>query len=211
MSLIPWLRDRDLNVPKALEMLQRSYERRKREDIDNILSWKPPRNYEELFPYEICGRSKDRCPLLIMPAGQWDFRSAVDKGEKDAFVRHFEQMFVKTIKSMDEINAALEPGMTPVTQCIMVGDFNGFSVRQLASVASVQACIAVTQMFKDNYPDLMSSLCFINVPRAFWVFSPSSSLFFLLDFCQIFKFLHLRILGNVNNSFSPRLPLTNCP
>jgi hypothetical protein len=170
MSLIPWLRERDLNIPKALDMIKKHYEWRKQEDIDNILLWKPPRNYDELFPYSICGRSKDRNPLLIMGFGKWDFRDAIEKGEKKEWVRYVDQMVAKAHENMDESNATLEPGMTPVTQCILICDFKDFSLRQVTSVGTVQALIEVTKLFVANYPDLMAKVYYINTPRAFSVF-----------------------------------------
>jgi len=38
---------------------------RKNNDIENILSWKPPQILPDEFPYEISGFDKEGCPGLL--------------------------------------------------------------------------------------------------------------------------------------------------
>jgi hypothetical protein len=170
MAMVRWLRAREMHMGKSLEMFKKSHEWRVNEDIDNVLTWKPPESYANMFPFEISGRSKEGCPVVIIPFGKWDARSACEAGEKAQFLRRIDQMFALTYKDMYETSDALPENETPVTQCVIIVDFEGFGLRQLTSYMSVQTLMEAVSRFEGNHPEILKAMYFVNAPRVFSIF-----------------------------------------
>ena len=51
-----------MNVDKADAMLRKSLKWREENNIDQILEWKAPEVYSQLYPIEFCGHDKYGCP-----------------------------------------------------------------------------------------------------------------------------------------------------
>jgi len=62
LQCLAWLRARELDVPKASEMLRKCLAWRKEEDFDSILEWEPPPHYLSEYPYEIVGEDYEGHP-----------------------------------------------------------------------------------------------------------------------------------------------------
>lgn len=67
--------------------------------------------------------------VATVPFGKWDIRKAISLGMKSELHRHIDQVFETAMKFMEHRS-------TPenmYTQFIIILDFEGFSLRQLAS------------------------------------------------------------------------------
>jgi len=167
MALLRWLRARDLNLQKADDMLRKSLIWRKEMDIDNVLTWKQPAWMEQFFQYEICGHSRDGSPVIVFPFGKWDVRRAVELGEADKWLRLTDQLYARGLEAMNKVNEGMSPDGHPVSQMIIVVDWRGFSMRQFASMTSMQTMMELCSRFEANYPETIKIVYYLNTPRVF--------------------------------------------
>jgi len=106
-------------------------------------------------------------PVLLLPVGCWDLRETIENGD---LVPSFRA--VLRVHERMEFEAALaeERFGKPVTQVVIVIDFQQFSSRQLTCRTVVQGLSEFLSIMESNYPEILKSCVFINTSRLFSLF-----------------------------------------
>jgi hypothetical protein len=160
-----WLRARDLNVNKAEAMIRKSFEWRKVNKIDTLLtSWTPPAEYVNKFAFEISGYDKEECPIIIVPFGNWDVRTAVDEGNGKTFLKYNQ---ILQIAMVDDAKLKMRQQDKYISQFNGIFDMSGFSLRQVTSMACIEVHMESVRQYEDNYPETLKSAYVVNAPRIF--------------------------------------------
>ena len=73
--------------------------------------------------------------VAVIPFGKWDVRKAVADGQKDVYLRYFDQLCEKALEIMKTRNKS-RPANDPLTQMMVIFDLEGFSIRQISSKGS---------------------------------------------------------------------------
>ena len=68
-------------------------------------------------------------------------RKAVADGQKDVYLRYFDQLCEKALEIMKNRNKD-RPANDPLTQMMVIFDLEGFSIRQISSKGSKSALCA---------------------------------------------------------------------
>ncbi len=89
-----------------------------------------------LYKFNIRISKNKLLAVIILPFGKWNVRKIVEAGKKKEWLRHVDQMFALAYEDMYKINDVAEPGATPISQCVIIVDFDGFGIRQLTSILS---------------------------------------------------------------------------
>jgi hypothetical protein len=71
----------------------------------------------------------------LIPFGVWDVRRVIESGEKGIWLKYTDLLFGKIFKIMRD-NTETGNWSHPITQFIVIFDFKGFTMRQLASFGS---------------------------------------------------------------------------
>jgi hypothetical protein len=97
------------------------------------MEWLPPPHFRTQFYWEIVGEDREGCPIVALPIGVWDFRKAINAGEREDWLRYMDQLFSSLCERMRKNSkiCGLE-----VTQFILIADYSKFSLRQLTSIGS---------------------------------------------------------------------------
>jgi len=165
LFLLRWIRARDLNLDAAKEMLAQSLKWREENDIENILSWEPPSEFLDICALEFLGYDNGNAPVIYSPFGRWDLKKVVNKGQKDTFIRYYDQVFEKSFSRM---KGKTIPGENwPVSQFVFLVDMKGLSMRTLASMGAVDMCVQTVLRFENNQPETLKALYVINANLVF--------------------------------------------
>jgi len=162
LYLLPFLRNKKLNVQDAKDSLLKTLKWRKEYNIDNVLN--EELELEKQMPYSLDGVSKEGNPVLIARAGQWDARRIVLSGKMTEGKRVVHKILEKCSKLTRDLTAMTKKN---ITQGIAVVDLSGYSIRQHACVQCVPIYIEIVIAFDSYYPQLAKEMILINTPRVF--------------------------------------------
>ncbi|CAG7679805.1 unnamed protein product [Allacma fusca] len=162
-NLVRWLRAREGNVEQAEAMLRKNMEWRKEEGLDTILKRCVPDFMLREFPFQITGFDKDGDIVAVIPYGQWDFRSLVEKGQKMEFVNYINYIIEFAYKFLQS-RSSLE---TIYNKVILILDLQGFSISQVLSKPTIQMLLEMLQSLEDNHPECLKRAFLINAAKVF--------------------------------------------
>ncbi|CAG7721231.1 unnamed protein product [Allacma fusca] len=163
LSLLRFLRARELNLNKSEEMLRKHINWRAENQVDNILNEQIYPQFFEDFPVKLSGRDKEGYLVATAPVGKFDFRSMVESGLKDEFVLFVVQWFERVLDICDQMSTKEKF----YSQLCVVFDFEGFEYKQLASKAVISMVIELIQIFEANYPEILRVVWIVNAPAIF--------------------------------------------
>lgn len=130
-QLIRWLRARNLEVDKALDMLKISLEWRRENKVDGILEREEvPKEVQRMTPFANLGVDKNGYPIILLPMGRHDGRTLLEKYGADTCFK-FNTINCEKVRNMLR-KASEEQGRT-VTQIVEIIDLEGYNYRQLTS------------------------------------------------------------------------------
>jgi len=168
MHLIRWIRARDHNLDKGALMLRKHLDWRLQNDIDNILSWRPPNDLSSHFRFEIFGYDKDTCPIIYVPFGKWDLRthlSAEGEAHKQDTIRLCFYYFEQVYQYLEERST----GKT-LKKFSAIADMEGLGFMQFTSVNVVDGIIQCVRAFEASFPETLNVLFIVNAPAVFSIF-----------------------------------------
>jgi hypothetical protein len=121
--LIRWLRARNLDVPKAEEMLRASMEWRKANQVDGILERDAvPDDIAKDAPFAWCGNTREGLPIFLSPMGKHDMRKFLEKYGRE----RCEQIQMINMEKISMLLKLLsEEQGKKITQFVEILDFNG--------------------------------------------------------------------------------------
>ncbi|CAG7785557.1 unnamed protein product, partial [Allacma fusca] len=141
-----------------------SIEWRRENDIDQILSWDPTPEYRYEYPYHI-GTTRDNGLFVILLPGRVDVKAASQTAESSEYFQKYLNMILA------EITLALkdrkDSGGIPVTQVVLIADFEGFSYTSMLSVAVFRLIKIFASTFDANEPERLKIGYIINASRVF--------------------------------------------
>eukprot|EP01137_Pigoraptor_chileana_P034755 Opistho-2@27774 len=162
--LLRFLRAREFNLERTMELLLKSLEWRKENNVDEIYkSWEAPEVFVDYFPGGWGKPDKEGRPVFIMRLGQIDIKGIVrSAGERSVL----KQMIKFNEEAMKNIDTATENSGKPILDCTCLVDLEGLSLRHLwrPGLSLIQKMI---QIDSNNYPETMSRLVIVRAPRIF--------------------------------------------
>ncbi|XP_064461183.1 SEC14-like protein 2 [Ornithodoros turicata] len=166
--LLRWLRARDFNAGKAEQMIREHIVWREHYDTDNILDGpESPLVLRKYYPGGLIGPDRDGCPVWIIPFGISDLKGILMSVTRGEMMKHVIRSFEVGETYMKKQSKLL--GRTIETQ-IFVFDFDGFSLRSIASKAVLDFITDLMSLFENNYPERLKAAYVVNAPRIFPMF-----------------------------------------
>ncbi|ODN04859.1 SEC14-like protein 2 [Orchesella cincta] len=159
-----WIRAREWQLNRAEEMLRKSIQWRKENDINCIRKWEPEcASVPVDYPIEISGFDKIGCPVVIIAFCHWDVRKGVEAGHAQEMIRHIDQaleIFEITMKQRSTPDK-------PVTQISLIFDMYNLSFWQLASMKTIETILEVVRRYEANHPEILHKAYVVNASRIF--------------------------------------------
>jgi len=166
--LLPWLKAHQMDVKNAGNMLRNSMEWRKKMDMDGILEWEAPEDFQKSFPFQICGFDNDGDQFGVVTWQKWDIQGfldsiPIDKGEKH--IRYFFQQLEIVKKIMKEHSTEEKI----ISSGALIVDMEGLAITQFAAKEIIEVILATTQTYEANYPYFLKQAIVVNAPKIFTV------------------------------------------
>ena len=98
---------------------------RETQNIDQLMSWKPPTVIQNYYPGGFAGYDKEGSPVWVIPFGRADVRGMLNGAGKDDFL-NFTIKIVETSLALMRLKTKETP--SPVTQHVFIFDLDGFSL-----------------------------------------------------------------------------------
>ncbi|CAL8111774.1 unnamed protein product [Orchesella dallaii] len=158
-TLLRFLRAREGDIPKAEEMLRKSLDWRKENNVSSYINWKPPTVIAEDFRFNYLGLDKDGYAVMFLPIGRWCIREKIEKGHKDdawLFRFHLLETFIHHVEQSTQ------------KQFVIILDLSECSYKKVAHYETIQLLLAAFRDFEANYPERLRAAYVIRAP---WVFS----------------------------------------
>lgn len=166
-QLIRWLRARNLDEEKAVQMLKLSLDWRKEYKVDGIMERETvPKEVQRMTPYANLGVDKDGYPILLLPLGRHDGRTLLESHGADTCFRYNIINCEKVMEMLRKVSK--EQGRT-VTQIVEIIDLEGYNYRQLTSRLCREFMIKMQTSLDANYPELLRYALVINAPKIFHI------------------------------------------
>jgi len=166
--LIRWLQARSLNVDQAEEMLIKSLEWRKENNVDGIEEREQiPEKYKPMYPFAICGHDSEGAPMLIFPVGRQDSLALLEQESVDTIVR-YNIILMETICALMRKNSQLVG--KPVYQFNEILDLEGLDYNRVTSRKFIEMMMKIQKIFNDNYPEMFKKVLAVNAPKVFAIF-----------------------------------------
>ncbi|CAG7834013.1 unnamed protein product [Allacma fusca] len=163
LSLLKWLRARDLDMDKAEKMLRKSSDWRKKNQIESILSYEFPTDMTKEFPFQISGIDSEGCFIVVVPFGQWDFRKFSESGKKHLVLTYVDYLLELLVTVLKKRSCPA----SVILQAVIILDYDGFSLRQITSKQNVEMLIQILSQIESNRPEMLKRAYIINAPRVF--------------------------------------------
>ena len=98
---------------------------RETQNIDQLMSWKPPTVIQNYYPGGFAGYDKEGSPVWVIPFGRADVRGMLNGAGKDDFL-NFTIKIVETSLALMRLKTKETP--SSVTQHVFIFDLDGFSL-----------------------------------------------------------------------------------
>jgi len=159
--LVRWLQVQNFNVNKAEGMLRKSLKWRQDNDIDSILEWVPPPNFDKAFPSEVCGYDAEGNAILVIPMKYFKV-SIFSEIEKSDYIKYRVQFIEKMLLGMRTRNR--ETGQNG-NRIISIHDLEGFNLYSVLTARTLDYLKEVGKIIDDNYPDITKAAYVTYAPR----------------------------------------------
>jgi len=171
--LIRWIRAREMDLDKAEDMLRKSMQWRKDNEIDSILKGGLDPELVEKFPYYLDGEDKQGRPVISMPFGSWDIRGFIEENGPERFVKYTNQLLENLVLGIKcrtfekEKKIDNENEQQPCVQFVIISNLAGYSFRQLANMKAIQSILQMISVYEAHYPETLGQCITINAPAVF--------------------------------------------
>lgn len=163
-TLLRFLRARDFNVEKALQMLQESLKWREENDIDQMLNeYKAPPVIAKYFLGAWHQTDKQNCPIYILRLGQMDVKGLLKSIGEEMLLKHALHICEEGLQLIDQ--ATNKTGKA-VTNWSLLCDLEGLSMRHLWR-PGVKALLKIIETVEKNYPETLGRVFIVRAPRVF--------------------------------------------
>lgn len=164
--LVRWLRARNMDVEKAVEMLEKSIQWRREHGIDEMLAKgaEVPVQYRKIFCTAVLGNDEEGCLVILLPFGRFIHRILLDNEGMDTALI-FNVIWIERILAIVrqcEI-ASRKKGL----RIVKVVDMEHYSCKELTYGPSREFILQTNRIFDENYPEILKSCVIINTPRIF--------------------------------------------
>jgi hypothetical protein len=116
------------------------------------------------FPVSVCGSDSFGHPIVIIPAGIYNFRRAAESGLADEVSEYFYSTFDKLLEMVNEKSKG-NPG--ELIKAVGIVDFSGFGWSQCTSAGALNLIISLVKNFESNYPEVVEAAWVVNAPAIF--------------------------------------------
>jgi len=162
--LIHWIRDSNLNLNRAKQRLVDSFNWRKQNGIDSILTDKEMRKMVKLFPRTSEGVDKEGRPIFSLAFISWDIRKFMLAGKGAYLTRYIDFLYEETAT---RIRTLANSTQSDITQWVLLVDMNGYNLRQHACLACLPFYFDLIQHYDQHYPNKANAVILINTNRIF--------------------------------------------
>ncbi|EME28247.1 SEC14 cytosolic factor family protein / phosphoglyceride transfer family protein isoform 1 [Galdieria sulphuraria] len=151
--LLRYLRARNNQVDKALELVRRTLEWRKNFEVEELMNKVPPQVKEEGSSQKLYVGGKDKYgrPIIYMKPKYQNTKESIHQ------LQHLVYTLEKAIRRMQN----------GVEKLILFIDFEGYSMRNTPSIKMMRETLTVLQ---DYYPERLGLAICLNAPTLFYTF-----------------------------------------
>lgn len=185
-TLLRFLRARDFNVDKALQMLQESLNWREENNIDQMLhEYKAPPVITKYFLGAWHQTDKQNCPIYILRLGHMDVKGLLKSIGEEVLLRHALHICEEGLQLIEQ--ASNKTGKA-VTNWSLLCDLEGLSMRHLWR-PGVKALLKIIETVEKNYPETLGRVFIVRAPRVFpiaWTIVST----FIRKFCNVCTHFH---------------------
>ncbi|CAG7725861.1 unnamed protein product, partial [Allacma fusca] len=164
MFFVRWIRARENNLNQAEGMLRKHIQYRKDHGWETILTWEPPLEFQEEFPAEVLGKDPENVTVGGIAYGKWPLKKCYENGMKDIYMRYIEKV---TLEAAECSMTQMRPDGVPITQVIAIYDMAGLSMKNFASLGTVNMILEGLRSFEENFPETLKAAYVINASRIF--------------------------------------------
>ncbi|OXA40429.1 SEC14-like protein 4 [Folsomia candida] len=168
-NLIRWLRARDLDLDKAEDLVKKSMQWRQDNKIDTIIESGIDSEMQKLFPFYIDAIDREGRVALTCPIGEWDVRESVEKDGPEKFIRYSRQLLETVSRRVRAVHEESGSNLPKGIRYTMICDYEGFGLRQLANMKSVNTILQIVGSYEAHYPETLNTALIINAPAVFSV------------------------------------------
>ncbi|XP_055301450.1 protein real-time [Sitodiplosis mosellana] len=162
--LLRFLRARDFNVDKALQMLQESLDWREENNIDQMLhEYKAPPVITKYFLGAWHQTDKQNCPIYILRLGHMDVKGLLKSIGEEVLLQHALHICEEGLQLIEQ--ASNKTGKA-VTNWSLLCDLEGLSMRHLWR-PGVKALLKIIETVEKNYPETLGRVFIVRAPRVF--------------------------------------------
>ncbi|KAG8233618.1 hypothetical protein J437_LFUL001029 [Ladona fulva] len=162
--LLRFLRARDFNVERALEMLSSSLAWRRKMNVDAILAvYEQPKAVKEFFPGGWHHSDKEGRPLYLLRLGQMDVKGLIRAIGEHGLLNLTLHICEEGLQLTEEATLALG---RPVSTWALLVDLDGLNMRHLWR-PGIKALLSIIEVVESNYPETLGRLLFVRAPRVF--------------------------------------------
>ncbi|KAL4698026.1 hypothetical protein H8957_001077 [Semnopithecus entellus] len=161
--LLRWLLAQNFDLQKSEDMLRRHMEFRKQQDLDNIITWRPPEVIQLYDSGGLCGYDYEGSPVYFCIIGSLDPKGLLLSASKQDLIR-------KRIKVCElllhECELQTQKLGRKIEMALMVFDMEGLSLKHLWKPA-VEVYQQFFSILEANYPETLKNLIIIRAPKLF--------------------------------------------
>ncbi|XP_046386580.1 SEC14-like protein 5 isoform X2 [Ischnura elegans] len=162
--LLRFLRARDFNVERALEMVSSSLVWRKKMNADAILkTYIEPKAVKEFFPGGWHHFDKEGRPLYLLRLGQMDVKGLIRAIGENGLLNLTLHICEEGLRLTEKVTRTLG---RPVSTWALLVDLDGLNMRHLWR-PGVRALLRIIEVVESNYPETLGRLLFVRAPRVF--------------------------------------------
>lgn len=163
-TLLRFLRARDFNVDKALQMVQESLNWREENNIDEMLNeYTAPPVIAKYFLGAWHQTDKQNCPIYILRLGHLDVKGLLKSIGEDVLLKHALHICEEGLQLIEQ--ATNKTGKA-VTNWSLLCDLEGLSMRHLWR-PGVKAFLKIIETVEKNYPETLGRVFIVRAPRVF--------------------------------------------
>eukprot|EP00117_Sycon_ciliatum_P020777 scpid25638/ scgid18410/ SEC14-like protein 1 len=162
--LLRFLRARDFNIEKAIDMVTRHVTWRKQYQVDRLVdTWEPSDIFGQYYAGGWHNFDKRGHPVYLMRLGQVDIKGLLKAvGETDLL----KQVVAHEEDGLRRCERATRSSDKAISTVTLICDLEGLSLRHLWR-PGLRAADRIIQILLNNYPETMGRLLFVRAPRIF--------------------------------------------
>ncbi|XP_044514813.1 SEC14-like protein 4 isoform X2 [Gracilinanus agilis] len=161
--LLRWLRARNFDLQKSEAMLRKHVAFRKQEDLDNILSWQPPKVLQLYDAGGFCGYDREGCPVWLDITGNIDPKGLIYSTSKEELIKKRTQILEFLLR---ECELQSEKLGKKIETFLIVFDLENLGLKHLWKPAT-EVYQEFFSILDQNFPETVKNLIVVKAPKIF--------------------------------------------